>query len=193
MLPFAPPSRPIADVLKPKQPAQVTSQCASAYDNLQTFVVDAKLDMKQVRPAMSEPPITIPADGRSWAMSNAQPADLFVWLEPWAEEFCVPSKSSILFDIDDSTARAELPEIELTDDHVVFWANFGSLVRVKIDDILQDSASAKIIFPDIPNLSPKDFLNLVFPEDSAARVGGRTPATSPSRSTWRKLTDWFGR
>ena len=94
---------------------------------------------------MSEHPITIPVGGKFWAMSNAQPNHLLVWLEPWAEEFCVPGKSSILFKIDDSTARAEFPEIDLTDDHVVLWASFGSLVRVKIDGILQDSASAKCL------------------------------------------------
>ena len=142
---------------------------------------------------MSEAPITMSVGGKFWAMSNAQPSDLLVWLEPWAEEFCVASKSSILCEIDGSTTQTGFPEIELTEGHVVFWASFGNLVRVRIDGILQDSASATIVFPEIPNLSSKEVLNLCFPKGSAARVGGLAPAKSPSRSAWRKLIDWLGR
>lgn len=118
-----------------------------------------------------------------WAVSNAKPGDLLIWLEPWAEEFRVPSRSFIVFDIENSAARTELPEVELTDSHVAVWANGGDLVKVSIDGTLQDSASARIVVPDFPNLSPKAFLNLAFDKHSAARLGGSTPAAIPSKPT----------
>ena len=131
----------------------------------------------------------MPVGGMFWAVSNAQPDDLLVWLEPWAEEFRVPSGSSVLFEIDSDAERTEVPELEVTDDHIVYWANGGELIRVSIDGIFQNSASAQVVSPEFPNLSPKEFLSLALPTHSTARLGGRPPAASPDEPIWRKLTD----
>jgi hypothetical protein len=107
--------------------------------------------------------------GWHWAVSNAGPETLLVWLEPWAEEFEVPPRSTLALRFN---SEADDTEIECTADHIVVWAGPGQTARVYIDHELQESASASIPVPGGFDGSTKELLGLMFGGQPSARLGG---------------------
>ena len=115
-----------------------------------------------------------------WSLSNPGRDELLVWLEPWAEEFVVPARSTVA--MRPSSGRT-LGEVEWTHDHLIVWAS-APTVEVFVDGVLQDSASAAI---SVPEGLAKGMLNIVFAGEPAARLGG-TPANMDERvSLWRRI------
>jgi hypothetical protein len=132
-----------------------------------------------------------PSDKRSlmrhvaneWSLSNPGPDELVVWLEPWAEEFVVPARSTIAVRASGGPEPSEVGEIEWVSDHVVIWAT-AKMVEVYIDDELQDTASAIVSLPD--GLS-KGMLNVMFKGHPSARVGGAASEPHQKPSWWDRL------
>jgi len=115
-----------------------------------------------------------------WSLSNPGPDELLVWLEPWAEEFVVPARSTIAMR---PPRGRNLGEVEWTPDHLIVWASVPT-VEVFVDDVLQDSASAAI---SVPQGLTKGMLNIVFAGQPAARLGG-DPANMDERvSLWGRI------
>ncbi|MGF7146689.1 hypothetical protein FHS96_000298 [Sphingomonas zeicaulis] len=120
---------------------------------------------------------------RSWSCSNPGPDELSLWLEPWADEFVIPVRSTVTLVPAGDSQKYVLDEVECTPHRLVVWAS-TTMVRVLIDDVLQDSASAEIPIPDGLN---KATLNLLFGNQPAARLGGEGLAATDRRAWWRKL------
>lgn len=115
-----------------------------------------------------------------WSLSNLGRDELLVWLEPWAEEFVVPARSTIAMR---PPRGRNLGEVEWTPDHLIVWATVPT-VEVFVDDVLQDSASAAI---SVPQGLTKGMLNIVFAGQPAARLGG-DPANMDERvSLWGRI------
>ena len=115
-----------------------------------------------------------------WAVSNAGPERLLVWLEPWAEEFEVPPRSNLTLRFD--PGANEPAEIESTGDRIVVWADAGQTARVYIDDELQQSGSASLPVPTGLDCSTKEFLSLIFAGQPPARLGGE--GFEPQALSW---------
>jgi len=136
---------------------------------------------------------TMSENDKFWAISNTQSCDLLVWLEPWAEEFSVPYRSRILFEINSPASQNNFPEVEVEKEWIVVWANGGDLIRVSIDNVFQHSSSAEIVVPDIPNLSPKQFLQTAFGVRSAPRIVERETGAKSTKSFLYRLRGLFAR
>ena len=106
-------------------------------------------------------------------VSNAGPDELLVWLEPWAEEFGVAVRSTITLTVSGSSDKEEPIEVESTPDHLVLWASAGQRVRIFIDGIPLETASAQMTVPG-GNGSTRQFLTTLFAKEPAARLGGRS-------------------
>ncbi|HEV2598593.1 MAG TPA: hypothetical protein VGU00_09570 [Sphingopyxis sp.] len=115
-----------------------------------------------------------------WSLSNPRRDELLVWLEPWAEEFVVPTRSTIT--MRPSIGRT-LGEVEWTPDHLIVWAS-APMVEVFIDDMRQDSASAAI---SVPEGLTKGMLNIVFAGQPAARLGGAPVNMNERVSLWGRI------
>ena len=113
----------------------------------------------------------------NWGVSNLGPADLLIWLEPWAEEFRVPVRSTLTLKLINERRDSDPVEIEVDSEHIVVWANSGNKVEIYIDGVIQDSASAVIEVPDVFGGSVKRFLGIIFGNQPAARLGGRADDT----------------
>lgn len=124
--------------------------------------------------------VMTPADGQ-WGLSNPGPETLLVWLEPWAEEFEVPVRSTVTMKAA-GDRESEIGEIEWGQDHLVVWAS-GRTVEVFIDGALQESGSASIPAPEGLN---KAILEIAFADQPSARLGG-------SGSFALKRMSWFER
>ncbi len=122
-----------------------------------------------------------------WSLSNPGPDELVVWLEPWAEEFVVPVRSTVAMKAPVGGAAQEIGEIEWASDRVVVWAT-TTTVAVFIDDVLQDSASAIVPIPD--GLS-KGMLSILFKGHPTARLGGAASDTVYQASWWERLRRRF--
>jgi hypothetical protein len=114
---------------------------------------------------------------RLWGLSNPGPDTLLIWLEPWAEEFEVPVRSTVILKASGASEECVAGEVEWTSDHLV-WA-VASTVEVFVDGVLQESSSAVIPVPD--GLT-KGMLNIVFAGQPAARLGGAPNALE--RTSW---------
>ena len=127
-----------------------------------------------------------------WAVSSVGPRKLLVWLEPWAEEFEVPARSTIALSFSGILLNGHPAEIESTTDRVVIWASVGQTVRVSIDDAPQQSASASIAVPGGFDGSTKELMNLLFGGQPIARIGG--DRVDPLRTPWwqraKRLLRW---
>jgi len=122
------------------------------------------------------------SDDRQWGLSNPGPGTLLLWLEPWAEEFEIPARSTVILKAFGGAENSPLGQVEWKPDHLVVWAT-AQTVAVSIDGVLQDSNSAAIPIPD--GLS-KEMLGIVFANHPAARLGG---------ASWPVIerTSWWGR
>ncbi|WP_442680657.1 hypothetical protein ACSBM8_05525 [Sphingomonas sp. ASY06-1R] len=124
-----------------------------------------------------------------WSLCNPGPDTLRVWLEPWCEEFEVPARSAITLKAPSGAERHEMGEIEWGPDNLVIWAA-GPTVAVFIDDVLQESGSAIIPIPD--GLT-KNLLNVIFADQPAARLGGRSSHAVAPAPWWRRVKGLLGR
>lgn len=115
-----------------------------------------------------------------WSLSNPGRDALLVWLEPWADEFVVPARSTVSMR---PASGLTLGEVEWTPDHLIVWAS-APTVEVFIDGLLQDSGSATIPIPD--GLS-KGLLNIVFAGQPAARLGGAHANADERVSLWDRI------
>lgn len=126
---------------------------------------------------------------RQWSLSNPGPHRLLVWLEPWAEEFEVPPRSTIALSASSEPEKSALEKVEWTEDHLVLWASAPGTVKVFVDGALQESASA--LFPLGEGMT-KQMLSLVFGGHPAARLGGRTSDVIEPPSWWRRARRRLG-
>ncbi|WP_374295356.1 hypothetical protein [Sphingomonas sp.] len=122
-----------------------------------------------------------------WRLSNPGPDELVIWLEPWAEEFIVPVRSTVALKAPSGAEAQEVGEVEWASDHIVVWAS-ARTVAVFIDDVLQDSASA---FVPVPDGLSKGMLNILFKGHPTARLGGAASDTGNRASWWVKLRRRF--
>jgi hypothetical protein len=123
--------------------------------------------------------------GVSIGFCNCGPAELAVWLEPWAEEFLVAPRGEITLRVVGETV--ELPEVEATSEGVTVYAAFGSRIVVLVDGTEQDSASASISVPDLGPFNMRGFVDTVFGEFPEARPHGRPHRVSWFRRLVRRL------
>ena len=123
-----------------------------------------------------------------WGLSNVGPEDLLIWLEPWAEEFVVSARSTVILRPSGGTQEDALGEMEWTPDHLVIWAN-APTVEVYIDGVRQDSGSAVI---PIPEGLTKDMLNIIFAGQPAARIGGAASEAMPRPAWWQRIFSRLG-
>ena len=121
-----------------------------------------------------------------WSLSNPGPDKLIVWLEPWAEEFDVPVRSTVK--LKSSGGARSLGEVEWASEHLIIWAS-AQTVEVFIDGVFQESGSAVIPIPD--GLT-KEMLNILFADQPDARLGGTSPVAIDGSSRWKRLRRRFG-
>jgi hypothetical protein len=126
---------------------------------------------------------------RQWSLSNPGPDRLLVWLEPWAEEFEVPARSTIALSVSIEAQGSVLDEVEWTANYLVLWASAPGTVEVFVDGALQKSASALIPSPEGMT---KQMLNVVFADQPAARLGGRTSEAIKRASWWERARRRIG-
>jgi hypothetical protein len=122
-----------------------------------------------------------------WSLSNPGPDELIVWLEPWAEEFVVPPRSTIALRAGGGSEERVIGDIEWASDHVVVWGT-ATIIEVFIDDALQDTSSA--IVP-IPDCMTKEMLTIVFAGRPSARLGGVASSAVDRVSWWERLRRRF--
>lgn len=115
-----------------------------------------------------------------WGFSNPGPGTIVLWLEPWADEFEIPARSTVTLHPFGGPEGCPLGQLEWNADHLVLWAS-ASTVGVSIDGVLQNSGSASIPIPDGLN---QEMLGIVFADQPAARLGGASSFTN-------KLTPWW--
>ncbi|MES2289470.1 MAG: hypothetical protein V4530_07000 [Pseudomonadota bacterium] len=118
-----------------------------------------------------------------FALSNPGPGPLLVWLEPWAEEFEVPVRSTVTLEAPGWSGECALGEMEWTPNHLVVWAS-ARIIKVFIGGTLQDSSSAIIPVPD--GLTRK-ILNIAFEDQPAARLGGAGASALQQASLWERV------
>lgn len=124
--------------------------------------------------------IAMPVLDNQWSLFNSGSNALLLWLEPWAEEFVVPARSTVSMR---PANQGTVDEVEWTPDHLVVWAN-AQTVEVFIDGVVQDSCSAAIPVPD--GLT-KGMLNIVFDAQPTARLGGVHADADKRVSSWDRL------
>src|SRR5687768_1758763 len=106
----------------------------------------------------------------SFTIHNRRPVRLLLWLEPWAEEFTIPPGSTIDLVLSGTFEEPVDAPLELTSEHLVFFAPSGSFVRVLLDGIEQDSGSKDIQVPLSKPLHTRDFVHMVFDSFPEARA-----------------------
>lgn len=123
-----------------------------------------------------------------WGFSNPGPGTILLWLEPWADEFEIPARSTVILNPAGGPEGSPLGQLEWSVDHLVLWAS-AQTVAVSIDGVLQRSGSALIPIPD--GLT-KEMLGIVFADQPAARLGGASSLTTERTSWWKKLVCRLG-
>jgi hypothetical protein len=116
---------------------------------------------------------------RNWGLCNPGPGTILLWLEPWAEEFEIPARSTVTLQPAIGFEGSPLEQVEWNEEHLVVWAS-APTVAVAIDGVVQDSASASIA---IPGGLTKGMLGILFANQPAARLGGSS-LQLPKRSSW---------
>lgn len=120
----------------------------------------------------------------SIGLCNTASSDLAIWLEPWAEEFCIPSRGELVLRVEADDEELALPQLEQTEDGLAIYAASGTRIRVVIDGIEQDSASASITPPGLGALSTREFIGVAF---------GGFPQARPSGQPYEVGHGWFTR
>lgn len=112
-------------------------------------------------------------DGSSalW-LCNAGASSIFIWLEPWAEEFELSSRSELLIRIE-GDPEEDSPDIEQTEAGFAIYAVGGTRLRLLIDGAEQRSSSSKIEAPGTGPLSTRGLVDLLFGDLPEGRAGGQ--------------------
>ena len=106
-------------------------------------------------------------------LSNATAAPLSVWLEPWIDEFALPPRSELALHVTMPSGQAPMwPEIDSAEDLLTIYGPGGSLIRVEIDGVVQESCSATMMAPNLGPLTMRSFVNMAFGDFPEARPGG---------------------
>jgi hypothetical protein len=112
---------------------------------------------------------------------NERGSAVYLWLEPWAEEFKIAPQSHVSVTMRGlAVGEAEIDE---TSDQITIYAPGGALLDIRIDGVLQSSACSGIAAPATGALGTKGFVSLAFGNSPEARPGG---APRPKKS-WQ----WF--
>src|SRR5688500_11118539 len=88
----------------------------------------------------------------TFTIHNNRAAELRLWLEPWAVEQVVPSGSRLDLML---TGKFEEPAdapLEVTDEHIVFFAPSKSRLRLFLDGEEEDWGLADVEVPDTGQL-----------------------------------------
>lgn len=116
-------------------------------------------------------------------LSNAQAADLAVWLEPWCDELSLRPREVLTLLVEGGD---EGPEIEFAEECLMIYGAGGTRLQVLIDNVKQDTGSADLTVPDGGALSTRDFVQTVFGNAPEARPGG-APFPGPRPGFFRRL------
>ena len=110
-----------------------------------------------------------PAPKNRFVRKNCTDDELYIWLEPWAEEFFVAPQSVI--EISASGVSDADFEIAENSEQVTLYAPGGSTVCVSIDGAVVNAeyVSSKIAAPDAGALGTKGFIDIVFGNSAEAR------------------------
>jgi hypothetical protein len=132
--------------------------------------------------------------GWHWGVSNISAGELLLWLEPWAEEYAVSSRSTLTLKIINPNSDAASVDVEDTGARLVVWAKAGETVEICIDGSVQNSefASVKLSFPETPGKSMKELLDILFSQHPEARLGGQDFVAQQSPSVWQRLKHRLG-
>ena len=125
-----------------------------------------------------------------WGISNNGEADLVVWLEPWAEEFEVRSRSTLTVNVTCSDATEPELDIEQVDGRIVIWSGSGQLLQFFMDGVALRTASATLEFPKLSGPGTKDLITILFKGHPQARLGGENHVEAKT-SLGRKLKRWL--
>ena len=112
-------------------------------------------------------------------LCNAGASSVFIWLEPWAEEFELSCRSELRIRIEGGLQEGS-PDIEPTETGFTVYAAGGTRLRLWIDGVEQRSSSSEIEAPDAGPLSTRGFVDLVFGDVPEARPGGWPAVRRPS-------------
>jgi hypothetical protein len=109
---------------------------------------------------MSDPQHSEDSCERALRITNEDGELDAIILEPWIEEIAV--KTGDIIDIvgEGPNERANL-ESEIADGALVVWAWPGSLLHVRLNGDLIETASSKTRTPPTGNLSVKEFLEMI--------------------------------
>jgi RimJ/RimL family protein N-acetyltransferase len=113
----------------------------------------------------------------SFTFHNRRAVELRLWLEPWAEEFILPPAGRVDLVLTGKFEEPAEAPIELTDEHLVFFAPGGSYVQVLVDGVEQKSGGTSIQVPHSGRLSTRDIVHLVFDGFPEARPSGASADT----------------
>jgi len=125
-----------------------------------------------------------------WGISNGGRADLIVWLEPWAEEFEVPGRSTLTVHVACSDGTDPEMDVQQVEGRIVIWSESGQLLQFFLDGVALKSASATLEFPKLPGPGMKDLMTMLFEGHPQARLGGENHVEA---KTWlgRKVKRWL--
>ena len=124
-----------------------------------------------------------PASENTFVRQNCTDRDLYVWLEPWAEEFFVAPRSVIEIKLNGvPDAGFEIAE---NGEQLTLYTPGGSTVCVTIDGgvVNAEYVSSKIAAPDAGALGTKGFIDIVF---------GNAPEAHPDGEP-RKGKSWLSK
>gem|GEM_PF-132012 len=112
-------------------------------------------------------------------MQNRREVNLSLWVEPWAEEHVVPPGSEIELILSGAFEQPADAPFELTDEYLAFFAPARSCLRVRIDGVEQECASAQLAVPDTEGLGTRGFVHLAFDGFPEARPSGMPSPADP--------------
>lgn len=83
------------------------------------------------------------------SLKNSRSESIRFWLEPWAEEYEVPSGSTLKLSYECAKPTMLYPEVEVTETLIVWWFGSGCRVRVYVDGKEVTAASWRTLSPNL--------------------------------------------
>jgi len=114
--------------------------------------------------------------------TNTSDSTLYLWVEPWAEEYEIRPKGHVEVTMRGSAASD--PEIDEMPDRITIYAPGNAFFDIRIDGMIEKAVSSEIAAPDAVGLGTRGFVDLVFGAVPGTRPGG-IPAP-PKVPTWRR-------
>ena len=122
-----------------------------------------------------------PSQPATISLCNAGADDRQVWLEPWCDEFVLPSRGELSLRVEADEGVAWEPELEETEHGLTIYGAGDTRIRVSINGVEQGSASAELTSPDFGSLGARGLVDVVFSNVQGTRPGG---APAPRRRGW---------